>query len=126
MKGQRLFVRRIEPADQQAVQTFFADFRQQCGGAAKRGLIGKLVGDLVSVLCWSDDGNDYRIDCLVVLPDYRRKRVGSSMMSVARTSALEDGKSRLITSFAPELNGFYLKCGFQPQGERLIKCLHQS
>jgi GNAT superfamily N-acetyltransferase len=79
VKGQKLFVRPIETADLDAVRAFAA----QHGGSpdARAGLLGKLVGELVSVV-WIDIEDDaVRIIDLVVAEELRRKRIGRVMLN---------------------------------------------
>ncbi|MGA8809166.1 MAG: GNAT family N-acetyltransferase [Thermoanaerobaculia bacterium] len=79
MKGQKLFVRPIEAADAGAVRTFAA----QHGGSPdiRAGLLGKLVGELVSVLAMDVEGNAVRVVDLVVAEELRRKRIGRVMLN---------------------------------------------
>lgn len=79
MKGQKLFVRPIEAADADAVQAFAA----QHGGPpdVRSGLLGKLVGELVSVLAMELEADAIRVLDLVVAEELRRKRVGRVMLN---------------------------------------------
>jgi GNAT superfamily N-acetyltransferase len=79
VKGQKLFVRPIEASDLDAARAFAA----QHGGSrdAHAGLLGKLVGELVSVV-WIDIEDDaVRVVDLVVAEELRRKRVGRVMLN---------------------------------------------
>jgi GNAT superfamily N-acetyltransferase len=79
VKGQKLFVRPIEAADADAVRAFAA----QHGGSpvARSGLLGKLVGELVSVLAMDVETDAVRVVDLVVAEELRRKRVGRVMLN---------------------------------------------
>lgn len=79
MKGQKLFVRPIEAADIEAVRAFAA----QHGGSpdAGSGLLGKLVGELVSVVSIDIEADAVRVVDLVVAEELRRKRVGRVMLN---------------------------------------------
>src|SRR5689334_9531930 len=87
MRGQRLFVRPIEPGDADTVRGFLA---AHGGRGALRapdavppcGLIGKLLGELVAVMAIDLGETDgVRIRDLIVAPELRRKRIGRVMMS---------------------------------------------
>ena len=79
MKGQKLFVRPIEAADADAVRTFAAEH----GGSrdVRSGLLGKLVGELVSVLAMEVEEDAVCVVDLVVAEELRRKRVGRVMLN---------------------------------------------
>jgi GNAT superfamily N-acetyltransferase len=79
VKGQKLFVRPIEAADADAVRAFAA----QHGGSpgTRSGLLGKLVGELVSVLEMDVEADAVRVVDLVVAEELRRKRVGRVMLN---------------------------------------------
>ena len=79
MKGQKLFVRPIEAADADAVRAFAT----QHGGSpdTRSGLLGKLVGELVSVLAMEVEDDAIRVVGLVVAEELRRKRIGRVMLN---------------------------------------------
>ena len=79
MKGQKLFVRPIDAADAAAIRAFAA----QNGGSPETcsGLLGKLVGELVSVLSMDLETDAIRLVDLVVAEELRRKRVGRVMLN---------------------------------------------
>jgi N-acetylglutamate synthase-like GNAT family acetyltransferase len=79
VKGQKLFVRPIEAADSDAVRAFAA----QHGGSpdTRSGLLGKLVGELVSVLAMDVEADAVRVVDLVVAEELRRKRVARVMLN---------------------------------------------
>jgi N-acetylglutamate synthase-like GNAT family acetyltransferase len=79
VKGQKLFVRPIEATDADAVRAFAA----QHGGSpgTRSGLLGKLVGELVSVLAMDVEGDAVRVVDLVVAEELRRKRIGRVMLN---------------------------------------------
>jgi GNAT superfamily N-acetyltransferase len=79
VKGQKLFVRPIEAADADAVR----DFAARHGGSpdVRSGLLGKLVGELVSVLAMEVEADAIRVVDLVVAEELRRKRIGRVMLN---------------------------------------------
>ncbi|MEA2339460.1 MAG: hypothetical protein QOE82_3467 [Thermoanaerobaculia bacterium] len=94
MKGQKLFVRPIEASDADAIQTFAA----QHGGAPepRSGLLGKLVGELVSVLAMDVEADAVRVVDLVVAEELRRKRIGRVMLNELASLAAKLERSWLI------------------------------
>lgn len=94
MKGQKLFVRPIEAADADAVRVFAA----QHGGSpdTRSGLLGKLVGELVSVLSMNLEGDAVRVLDLVVAEELRRKRVGRVMLNELAALAAKLERNWLI------------------------------
>jgi len=94
VKGQKLFVRPIEAADLDAVRTFAA----QHGGPhdVHAGLLGKLVGELVSVLAMDVEDDAIRVVDLVVAEELRRKRVGRVMLNELASLAKKLERNWLI------------------------------
>jgi GNAT superfamily N-acetyltransferase len=94
VKGQKLFVRPIEAADLDAVRAFAA----QHGGSpdARAGLLGKLVGELVSVLAMEVEDDAIRILDLVVAEELRRKRIGRVMLNELASLAKKLERNWLI------------------------------
>ena len=94
MKGQKLFVRPIEAADFDAVRAFAA----QHGGSpdTRSGLLGKLVGELVSVMSIDIEADAVRVVDLVVAEELRRKRVGRVMLNELASLAKKLERNWLI------------------------------
>jgi GNAT superfamily N-acetyltransferase len=94
VKGQKLFVRPIEAADADAVRAFSA----QHGGSpdARSGLLGKLVGELVSVISIDIEADAVRVVDLVVAEELRRKRVGRVMLNELAALAAKLERNWLI------------------------------
>jgi N-acetylglutamate synthase-like GNAT family acetyltransferase len=94
VKGQKLFVRPIEAADFDAVRAFAA----QHGGPSdiRSGLLGKLVGELVSVLAMNVEDDAVRVVDLVVAEELRRKRVGRVMLNELASLAQKLERNWLI------------------------------
>ena len=113
MRGQRLFVRPIDPADHDAIHHFL-------GYVPPCGLLGKLVGDLVAVLAMEITDEGLRIDDLVVARDLRRKRIGRFMLDEAGAVAAKLDRGLLIVE-RPDAGEFLLHVGFFPEGERFVR-----
>lgn len=120
MRGQRLFVRPIDPADHEAVRAFL-------GYVPPCGLLGKLVGNLVAVLAMEITDEGLRIDDLVVARDLRRKRIGRFMLDEAGAVAAKLDRDRLIVegdrlvAERSDAGEFLLRVGFYPEGERFVR-----
>ncbi|HKO55826.1 MAG TPA: GNAT family N-acetyltransferase [Thermoanaerobaculia bacterium] len=111
MKGQRLFVRPMQPADQEPVQALL-------GYVPERGYIGKLVGELVAVLAVTPAGGDaLRVENLFVTSDLRRKRIGRFMLEEA---ARQSGGA-LVVEEPGEAREFFERAGFEQVGVRWIR-----
>ena len=98
MKGQKLFVRPIDAADSDAIRAFAA----QNGGPPepRSGLLGKLVGELVSVLSMDVEPDAIRILDLVVAEELRRKRVGRVMLNELAALAAKLEREWLVAGIA--------------------------
>lgn len=94
MKGQKLFVRPIEAADFDAVRAFAA----RHGGSpdVRSGLLGKLVGELVSVMSIDIEADAVCVVDLVVAEELRRKRVGRVMLNELAALAAKLERNWLI------------------------------
>jgi GNAT superfamily N-acetyltransferase len=117
MRGQKLFIRPIEPADRDAVSRFL---RQETAGSIVPacGLLGKLVGELVAVLAMQITADAIQIDDVVVAADLRRKRIGRLMLDEAEQIAAKMDRTRLIVTAPHE---FFRRTGFAREGERWIR-----
>jgi len=98
MKGQKLFVRAIEPADREAVR----DFAERHGRSPDipAGLLGKLVGELAAVLSMTIEPDAIRIVDLVVAEELRRKRVARVMLNELAATASSLGKQWLVADIS--------------------------
>ncbi|MEA2329688.1 MAG: hypothetical protein QOE68_4647 [Thermoanaerobaculia bacterium] len=94
MKGQKLFVRPIEAADADALRAFAAHH----GGSpeTRSGLLGKLVGELVSVMSIDIETDAVRVVDLVVAEALRRKRVGRVMLNELAALAVKLERNWLV------------------------------
>lgn len=111
MKGQKLFVRPLEPADQPLVAQFLA-VHAPAVQPPVCGVLGKLVGNLVAVAAMSITSDAITIDELVVAPELRRKRVGRVMIDEIDQLAAKLQKTQLVVNDAREARGFFERLGF--------------
>lgn len=112
MRGQKLFIRPIDPTDHDTIRPFLE--RHAPGVAVPAmGLIGKLVGNLVAVLAMSLTSDALRIDCLVVAEELRRKRIGRLMMDEAVRMA---GKLEKAWVECEGERAFLQRVGFAEEG----------
>ena len=98
MKGQRLFVRPIEAADADAVRAFSAQY--DGSPEPRSGLLGKLVGELVSVLTMEIEEDAFRVVDLIVAEELRRKRVGRVMLNELAALAATMEREWLVADVA--------------------------
>ncbi|HSP15375.1 MAG TPA: GNAT family N-acetyltransferase [Thermoanaerobaculia bacterium] len=117
MRGQKLFIRPIEPADHETVSRFLSE---QTGRAAVPvcGLLGKLVGELVAVMAMQITADALQIDDIVVAAGLRGKRIGRVMLDEAEQIAAKIDRTRLVVNTSHE---FFRRTGFEREGERWIR-----
>ena len=72
MRGQRLFVRALEASDNDDVRAFLAQHSNRAVEVPARGLLGKIVGNLVAVMSISITADAVRIDDLTVAKELRQ------------------------------------------------------
>jgi GNAT superfamily N-acetyltransferase len=121
MRGQRLYVRPIEPGDADAVRAFLGDYAQRDALPAC-GLLGKLVGQLVAVMAIDfSEVNGIRVADLVVLPELRRKRIGRVMMNELESLAAKMERDWLIAEAAEGARDFLRRVGFVDDGSRMVR-----
>lgn len=121
VRGQKLFVRPIEPDDSEALERFVAAYAN--GRATpKNGLLGKLVGNLVAVMAIDVSApGKIRIESLVVATEYRRKRVGRVMIRELESLARKMERDWLVVEPVTEGSEFLRKVGFIEQGRAMMK-----
>ncbi len=121
MRGQKLFVRPIEPGDAEAVRAFFALYANR-DAAPAYGLIGKLLGELIAVMAIDlSDPAGVRIDSLIVAPQFRRKRVGRVMLNELELLAAKIDRDWLIIEPADTAREFLRRVGFVEDGARMVR-----
>ncbi len=117
MRGQKLFIRPIEPADHETVRRFLQEQTGQTAVPAC-GLLGKLVGELVAVIALQITAHSVQIDDVVVAAGLRRKRIGRVMLDEAEQIAAKIDRTRLVVNTSHE---FFRRTGFEREGERWIR-----
>ena len=120
MRGQRLFVRPIDASDASAISAFFAIHADRPLEIPARGLLGKLVGDLVAVMSLSITADSIRIDDLTVAKELRRKRIGRVMVNEALQLAKKIDRSRLELDDAATAIEFFQHVGFVRDGSQWV------
>lgn len=120
MRGLRLFVRPIEPADHVAVRAFLGrDAAPACG------LLGKLLGDIVAVVALDVTGDALRVEDLYVAPELRKKWIGRVMMREVEQLALKMDRRRVIVDDARDAQEFFRRVGFESEGESWVRVVSQ-
>lgn len=119
MRGLRLYVRPIDPADASAVSAFLA--HEQAGRAPAWGLLGKLLGDIVAVVALEVTDDALRVDGIVVARELRRKRIGRAMLREVEQLAAKFDRRRVVVDDAGDAQEFFRRVGFENQGERWIR-----
>jgi len=121
MRGQKLYVRPIEPGDTEIVRNFLATNGKQ-NAVPACGLIGKLVGELVAVMTIDlSELNGVRLDDLIVAPELRRKRIGRVMINELGTLAAKMEREWLIAEPRGGAREFLRRVGFTDDGSRMVK-----
>src|SRR5690348_9121660 len=121
MRGQRLFVRPIEPGDAEAVRQFFISYGHPDVIPAC-GLIGKLLGRLVAVMDIDlSEVDTVRVHDLLVVPELRRKRIGRMMMNELEALAAKMERDWLIADAAGDAREFLRRVGFVEDGKRMVR-----
>jgi ribosomal protein S18 acetylase RimI-like enzyme len=121
MRGQRLFVRAIGASDRAAVRDFLARHSERHLDSPARGLLGKLVGDLVAVMSISVTAESIRIDDITVAKELRRKRIGRVMVTEALQLAKQIDRSSLEVDDGGPAIEFFRHVGFEQEGSRWVK-----
>ena len=112
MRGLKLYIRPIEPADGEAIRAFLA--RHSSASAVPAcGLIGKLLGDIVAVLSMEITRDALRVDNLVVAEELRRKRIGRGMLAELDALAAKMEREWIVAKGESE---FLRRVGFSGEG----------
>lgn len=115
MRGQRLFIRPIDPSDRDSVRAFLQRYSADTP-APETGLLAKLVGDLAAVLGATILPSSLRIDAIVVRDDLRRKQVGRYLVGEAEKLAAKLECDRLMVEDGRGADDFFLRIGFEREG----------
>jgi ribosomal protein S18 acetylase RimI-like enzyme len=118
VRGQKLFVRPLEPTDRDEVGAFLL-LHSPASPVPSDGLLGKLVGNLAAVLSMEIAGADVRICDLVVAPELRRKRVGRVMVDELDALAAKMERSWLVVDPGDDAREFFRRVGFAEDGSRM-------
>jgi N-acetylglutamate synthase-like GNAT family acetyltransferase len=120
VRGQRLFVRPIDPTDSEAVREFLARYSAS-STVPSTGLVGKLVGDLAAVVAIEITASAIRIDDIVVAPDLRRKRIGRFMIDEVGVLAVKMERRRLVVERPGDAGEFFRRVGFESEGAQWVR-----
>ncbi|PYQ61746.1 MAG: hypothetical protein DMF58_03755 [Acidobacteria bacterium] len=121
MRGQKLFVRPIEPGDADTIGGFLAAHEGR-NAIPACGLIGKLLGQVVAVMAIDLGVSDaIRVRDLLVAPEFRRKRVGRVMMNEVELLAAKMERDWLIVEPAGDAREFLRRVGFVEDGNRMVR-----
>jgi ribosomal protein S18 acetylase RimI-like enzyme len=121
MRGQKLYVRPIDPADAKAVRAFLAAWTD-CESVPESGLIGKLAGSMIAVMALDFSiPESVRIISLVVAPDFRRKRVGRAMLHELESLAAKMERDWLLIEPHDETREFLRRVGFVEGGGGMVR-----
>ncbi|HVR41358.1 MAG TPA: GNAT family N-acetyltransferase [Thermoanaerobaculia bacterium] len=115
MRGQRLFIRPIDAADHDIVQTFLQNHRGRSDVPAY-GLLAKLAGELVAVVAIDITDDAVRVADLVVATELRRKRIGRAMLGEVAQIAVKMERARLVVDDAAGADEFFRRVGFASEG----------
>ena len=120
MRGQKLFIRPVEPADASGIDNFLAA-EEDPHSAPALGLIGKLVGDIVALVALERDADALRITHVFVARELRRKRIGRYMLAEAAQLARGMNLPRLIVDAPGDAAGFLRQVGFVEEEGRMVR-----
>ena len=119
MKGQKLFVRQLSPADHDAIERLDPGHPPIDGG-----FLGKLLGEPVAYALTTPRGKGrLSIDWLFVVGPLRRKRAGMSLVHEIGVIALLEGRSALVVRKECEAAAFFKRLSFVEVEDVLIKRL---
>lgn len=135
VRGLRLFVRPIEPADHTAVCAFLDsqkdELRARAAGEPSMqdcltsipacGLLGKLLGDIVAVVSLEITEDALRVDDMLVARELRRKWIGRVMMREVEQLATKMDRRRVVVNDARDAQEFFRRVGFESEGESWVR-----
>ncbi len=123
MRGLRLFVRPITPADHPAVAHFLG--QQECPiSLPETGLLGKLLGDIVALVALDELDDALRVSQVVVARELRRKWIGKAMMREVERHAAGMNRRRVVVDDVEQAAEFFRRVGFEIEGERWVRSVY--
>lgn len=120
MRGQRLFVRPIEPADHDALRAFLQK-ESPTTTIPACGLLGKLLGDIVAVIAFELVEGALRVDDMLVARELRRKWVGRAMLRELEQLAVKLERPTVVVEDARGAQEFFRRVGFVSEGDRWVR-----
>lgn len=121
VKGQRLFVRRTETADEETLSDFYrSESFDATDLLGSEGVLAKLVGQLVAHLAWRIERDRAVITHVYVADALRGRRVGLALVREAIAIARDKGVKQIKVSGACAARGFFLRTGFADEGQELV------
>jgi N-acetylglutamate synthase-like GNAT family acetyltransferase len=85
------------------------------------GLLGKLLGDIVSVVSLEITADALLVEDVVVARDLRRKWIGRVMMGEVEQLAVKMDRRRVVVEDARDAQEFFRRTGFEREGEKWIR-----
>jgi GNAT superfamily N-acetyltransferase len=125
VKGQKLWIRKLSPADSPEIDAFAAshDFPSPDPGSSC-GWLARIAGQLVAVAAVEPlTERVATLRLLHVAPDLRRKRVGTLLLQQIEQELGTDGLERLEATVGSPLASFLLRRGFEQHGDRLVRSI---
>ena len=117
--GQILLVRPL-------IHTDLPDLERMTGSSEKlpsRGLLGRLAGEPVGFVAFSNAGEELSIDRIFVAADLRRKRIGRGLMIETEQMARRLNCKGLVVSAQCEAREFFTRLGFEEDHSLLRKSI---
>jgi GNAT superfamily N-acetyltransferase len=125
VKGQKLWIRKLSPADSPEIEAFTSSHDSPPPDhLSSQGWLARIAGQLVAVAAvepLSDRVATLRL--LLVAPDLRRKRVGTLLLQQIEQELGAAGFERLETAVGSPLASFLLRRGFEHHGDRLARSI---
>lgn len=114
MKGQRLFVRPLEPGDRETLEALHAAAEEPPIGdlGGEDGLVGRLAGNTVAYLAWRREPGAMMITRLFVAADLRRLGIGRMLLAQAGAIAAAGGAAELRVEQDCKLARYFELRGF--------------
>jgi GNAT superfamily N-acetyltransferase len=122
LRGLRLFIRPIEPTDHPALAAFLQKESHDPRIPAC-GLLGKLLGEIVSIVAFDVTPDALRIDDVFVAGELRRKRVGRAMLRDLEQLAVKLERQQIVVEDARGAQEFFRRVGFENEGDRWVRTL---